>query len=149
MSAYLLGTPFGRIIIALKANEKRVPYLGYSTWAARMAAYVLAAVIAGLAGALYPMLRGFVSPELLFFATSGDALIMVIVGGAGTLAGAIWCSDPDHAEVRYRKLDRTPPDRDWLDLYECDPVHAQGHSWHVEAFRRTQPVAQQRTATQA
>lgn len=90
MSAYLLGTPFGRIIIALKANEKRVPYLGYSTWAARMAAYVLAAVIAGLAGALYPMLRGFVSPELLFFATSGDALIMVIVGGAGTLAGAIW-----------------------------------------------------------
>lgn len=89
-SAYLLGTPFGRIIIALKANEKRVPYLGYSTWAARMAAYVLAAVIAGLAGALYPMLRGFVSPELLFFATSGDALIMVIVGGAGTLAGAVW-----------------------------------------------------------
>ena len=61
-----------------------------SCWAARMAAYVLAAVIAGLAGALYPMLRGFVSPALLFFATSGDALIMVIVGGAGTLAGAIW-----------------------------------------------------------
>ncbi|MCY0155008.1 branched-chain amino acid ABC transporter permease [Hoeflea alexandrii] len=45
-AAYLLGTPFGRIIIALKANEKRVPYLGYSTWAARMTAYVLAAVVA-------------------------------------------------------------------------------------------------------
>lgn len=88
--AYLLGTPFGRIIIALKANERRVPYLGYSTWAARMTAYVLAAVVAGLAGALYPMLRGFVSPELLFFSTSGDALIMVIVGGAGTLAGPVW-----------------------------------------------------------
>ncbi|MCY0155009.1 hypothetical protein OEG86_25495 [Hoeflea alexandrii] len=42
------------------------------------------------AGALFPMLRGFVSPELLFFSTSGDALIMVIVGGAGTLAGPIW-----------------------------------------------------------
>ncbi|MFC4227773.1 branched-chain amino acid ABC transporter permease [Hoeflea alexandrii] len=89
-AAYLLGTPFGRIIIALKANEKRVPYLGYSTWAARMTAYVLAAVVAGFAGALFPMLRGFVSPELLFFSTSGDALIMVIVGGAGTLAGPIW-----------------------------------------------------------
>ncbi|MCE8517276.1 branched-chain amino acid ABC transporter permease [Ruegeria pomeroyi] len=88
--SYVLGTPFGRVMIALKANEKRVPYLGYSTWAPRMVAYVLAAVIAGTVGGLYPMLRGFVSPELMFFSASGDALIMVIVGGTGTLVGAIW-----------------------------------------------------------
>lgn len=88
--SYVLGTPFGRVMIALKANEKRVPYLGYSTWAPRMVAYVLAAVIAGTVGGLYPMLRGFVSPELMFFSASGDALIMVIIGGTGTLVGAIW-----------------------------------------------------------
>lgn len=88
--AYLLGTPFGRVIIALKANESRVPFLGYSTWAARMVAYVAAAVVAGVAGALYPMLRGFVSPELMFFATSGNALIMVVIGGVGTLVGALY-----------------------------------------------------------
>ena len=91
-TAYLLETPFGRVLIALKANERRVPFLGYSIWRARMAAYVLAGVIAGLSGALYPMLRGFVSPELMFFATSGNAVITVVLGGVGTLVGAIYGS---------------------------------------------------------
>ena len=88
--AYLLTTPFGRLVIANKANEKRVPFLGYSSWWPRMVSYVLAALVAGISGALYPMLRGFVSPELMFFATSGNAVIMVILGGVGTLAGALY-----------------------------------------------------------
>jgi branched-chain amino acid transport system permease protein len=45
-----------------------------------------------LSGALYPMLRGFVSPELLFFSTSGNAVITVVTGGAGTLVGALYGS---------------------------------------------------------
>lgn len=88
--SYLLTTPYGRIIIALKANEARVPFLGYSTWGPRMVAYVLAALVAGISGALYPMLRGFVSSDLISFASSGNALIMVIIGGAGTLVGALY-----------------------------------------------------------
>lgn len=92
LTAYLLDTPFGRVLTAIKANEKRVPFLGYSVWQARMACYVLAGVIAGLSGALYPMLRGFVSPELMFFMTSGNAVISVILGGVGTLVGAIYGS---------------------------------------------------------
>ncbi|MDB5507532.1 MAG: branched-chain amino acid transport system / permease component family protein, partial [Hyphomicrobiales bacterium] len=92
LCAYLLETPFGRVLTAIKANEKRVPFLGYSVWTARMSCYVLAAMIAGLSGALYPMLRGFVSPELMFFATSGNAVISVILGGVGTLIGAIYGS---------------------------------------------------------
>src|ERR1035437_8625968 len=85
LSAYLLDTPFGRLLIALRANESRIPFLGYRTMNARLAAYVIAAMIAALSGSLYPMLRGFVSPELLFFATSGNAVITVVTGGAGTL----------------------------------------------------------------
>src|SRR5450631_2521328 len=88
LSAYLLDTPFGRLLIALRANENRVQFLGYRTMTARLAAYVIAA----LSGALYPMLRGFVSPELLFFATSGNAVITVVTGGAGTLVGALYGS---------------------------------------------------------
>lgn len=88
--AYLLDTPFGRVLLALRANERRVPSLGYSTRNLRLSAYVLAAVIASLSGALYPMLRGFVSPELLFFTTSGNAVITVVIGGVGTLAGALY-----------------------------------------------------------
>jgi branched-chain amino acid transport system permease protein len=90
ISAYLLDTPFGRILVALRANERRVPFLGYSTRNARVAAYVLAAVVASLSGALYPMLRGFVSPELIFFTTSGNAVVTVVIGGVGTLAGALY-----------------------------------------------------------
>ncbi len=92
VSAYLLDTPFGRLLIAMRANEGRVPFLGYRTTTARLAAYVIAAVIAALSGALYPMLRGFVSPELLFFSTSGHAVITVVTGGVGTLAGALYGS---------------------------------------------------------
>jgi branched-chain amino acid transport system permease protein len=92
ITAYLLDTPFGRLLIALRANERRVPFLGYRTDTARLAAYMLAAVIAALSGALYPMLRGFVSPELMFFATSGNAVITVVTGGAGTLVGALYGS---------------------------------------------------------
>jgi branched-chain amino acid transport system permease protein len=92
VSSYLLDTPFGRLLIALRANEARVPFLGYRTMTARLGAYVLAAMIAALSGALYPMLRGFVSPELLFFSTSGNAVITVVTGGAGTLVGALYGS---------------------------------------------------------
>lgn len=91
-AAYLLDTSFGRILGALRANEHRVPFLGYSTQRARLSIYVFAAVVAALSGALYPMLRGFVSPELMFFATSGNAVITVVIGGVGTLAGALYGS---------------------------------------------------------
>jgi branched-chain amino acid transport system permease protein len=92
VAAYLLDTPFGRLLIALRANERRVPFLGYSTVTPRLTAYVIAAMIAALSGALYPMLRGFVSPELLFFTTSGNAVITVVLGGVGTLVGALYGS---------------------------------------------------------
>lgn len=92
VSAYLLDTSFGRVLGALRANESRVPFLGYSTRRARVAVYIFASVVAALSGALYPMLRGFVSPELMFFAASGNAVITVVIGGVGTLVGALYGS---------------------------------------------------------
>jgi branched-chain amino acid transport system permease protein len=87
--AYLMETPFGRLLIAIRVNEARVPFLGFTPRRYKLAAYVLAANVAALGGAFYPMLRGFVSPELLFFAVSGNAVIGAIVGGMGTLIGPI------------------------------------------------------------
>lgn len=92
LAAYLMGTPFGRLLAAIRANESRVPFLGFHPWRYKLAAFVLAADIAALAGALYPMLRGFVSPELMFFQVSGNAVITVIVGGVGTLIGPLYGS---------------------------------------------------------
>ncbi len=90
--AYLMQTPFGRILAAIRTNEPRVAFLGYPVWQAKLAAFVAAAVVAALSGALYPMLRGLVSPELLAFQTSGNAVIMVVIGGVGTLTGALYGS---------------------------------------------------------
>jgi branched-chain amino acid transport system permease protein len=90
--AYLLETPFGRLLIATRVNEQRVAFLGYSTVRLRFASFVLAAAVASVFGALYPVLRGFVAPELLFFSTSGDALIVLVIGGVGTLVGALYGS---------------------------------------------------------
>lgn len=90
--AYFTRTPFGRLLMAIRANESRIAFLGYSPWKGKLASFVLAAVVAAMAGSLYPMLRGIASPELLAFQTSGNAVIMVIIGGVGTLAGALYGS---------------------------------------------------------
>ncbi len=87
LCAHLMDTPFGRTLAAIRANESRVPFLGLPAWRYKLLAFVLAAEVATLSGALYPMLRGFVSPELMYFQTSGNAVITVILGGVGTLIG--------------------------------------------------------------
>ncbi len=89
---YLMRTPYGRQLIAIKANENRVAFLGFNPWRYKLSAFTLAAAIAGGSGALYPMLRGFVSPELMYFQVSGNAIINVIVGGTGTLIGPLYGS---------------------------------------------------------
>lgn len=90
--SYVLGTPAGRILVAIRTNEGRLPFLGYSTRQAKFLAFVLAADLAAFSGALYPMLRGFVSPELMYFNVSGDAVVTVVIGGLGTLIGAMYGS---------------------------------------------------------
>jgi branched-chain amino acid transport system permease protein len=88
----ILQTPFGRLVVAIRANENRVPFLGFSAQRTKLIAFILAANVTALAGALYPMLRGFVSPELMFFQASGNAVITVILGGVGTLVGPLYGS---------------------------------------------------------
>lgn len=88
----VLQTPFGRLIKAIKANDSRVPFLGFSSQRAKLYVFILAANVAALSGALYPMLRGFVSPELMFFHASGNAVITVVLGGVGTLIGPLYGS---------------------------------------------------------
>jgi branched-chain amino acid transport system permease protein len=87
---YVMSTPMGRLFAAIRVNEHRVSFLGFDAWRFKLIAFVAAAIVAGLSGALYPMLRGFVSPELMFFQVSGNAVVNVIVGGSGTLIGALY-----------------------------------------------------------
>lgn len=86
--ARMLATPFGLVLRAVHENEQRAGYLAYDTYRYKLAAFVLAANLAGIAGMIYPMLRGFASPTLFSFETSIMAVVMALVGGLGTLIGA-------------------------------------------------------------
>ena len=90
-SALVLGlvtrSPFGRALVGIRESARRMEVLGYDTWGYKYAAFVLAGFFAGLAGNLFVYYNGFVSPAYLSIVFSASALIMVILGGAGTLLG--------------------------------------------------------------
>jgi branched-chain amino acid transport system permease protein len=93
--ALVTASPFGRMLVALHQNEHRARALGLPVQRYKLAAFALAGALAGLAGCLQAWRTGFVSPELLVWTSSGEVLIMVIIGGLGSLAGpaagaAIW-----------------------------------------------------------
>ena len=83
----LVHSPFGRALIGIKSNEARMKALGYNTWRYKMMAFTLAGVFAGLSGYLFAYFNRHVSPETFYWTTSGQVMIMVIIGGAGSLTG--------------------------------------------------------------
>ncbi len=85
----LVGSPFGRALQAIRENERKFATLGQDPRRLKVIVFVVAALFAGLAGALSAPFRGFASPELMFWVQSGQALMMVIVGGLGTLVGPV------------------------------------------------------------
>ncbi len=83
----IVKSPFGRALRGIRESESRMQALGYDVWRYQYVAFVLAAAFAGIAGALYAYYNRFVGPEYLYVVQSAEALIMVILGGAGTLIG--------------------------------------------------------------
>lgn len=87
--AVLSRSRFGAALTGIRLNEQRMRAAGYSTFAYKFVAYLLAAGIAGIAGMLFAVKDGFVNPELLNWEQSGLVLLMVILGGSGRLWGAM------------------------------------------------------------
>ena len=85
----LVRSPFGAVLRGIRENEAKTMALGYNTRLYKIAVVAIAYALGGLAGALYAPFAGFANTELLFWLLSGQVLIMVIVGGAGTLIGPI------------------------------------------------------------
>jgi len=85
----LVRSPFGAVLRGIRENEPKTTALGYNTRAYKIAVVALSYALGALAGALYAPFAGFANTELLFWLLSGQALIMVIIGGAGTLVGPI------------------------------------------------------------
>jgi branched-chain amino acid transport system permease protein len=85
----LVGSRFGRVLRAAKQNETRVETLGFSAFGVRLTAYVIAGVIAAIAGVLLANQAEFVSPATAAWQRSGDLIIIVVLGGMGTRSGAV------------------------------------------------------------
>jgi len=84
----VVRSPFGRSLVGIRERELRMRVLGYNTWLHKYLAFVIAGGFGGLAGVLLAHLNGLVSPEDVILTTSVDVLLMVVLGGSGTLVGA-------------------------------------------------------------
>lgn len=88
--AWLVGkSRTGQILRATCANEERMRFSGFNTYVPRVLAFALAGFIAAVSGLLMGLHSAFASPELLDFATGGNALVAMLIGGAGTVSGPV------------------------------------------------------------
>src|SRR5262249_21620234 len=83
----LVKSPFGRSLEGIREREVRMRTLGYNTWLHKYLAFIIAGGFGGLAGVLWAHANGHVSAEEVVLTTSVDALLMVVLGGPGTLVG--------------------------------------------------------------
>ncbi|MFZ9039572.1 MAG: branched-chain amino acid ABC transporter permease [Gammaproteobacteria bacterium] len=85
----LVHSRFGRVIVGSKFNEQRMQALGFNTYRYRLVCYMISAMMCSLAGMLLGNFTGFISPDMIGWARSGELIFMVIIGGAGTFFGPL------------------------------------------------------------
>jgi branched-chain amino acid transport system permease protein len=85
----IVNSRFGLVIQGLRSNEARMQAIGFPVTRYRLACFVIAGTLCGLAGALLANNTDFVSPAVMFWTRSGDLMVMVILGGMGSLFGPV------------------------------------------------------------
>jgi branched-chain amino acid transport system permease protein len=85
----LVRSPFGQSLAGIRERELRMQILGYNTWLHKYIAFIIAGAFGGLSGVLWAHTAGIVSPVNVELPTSVDALLMAVLGGAGTLVGGV------------------------------------------------------------
>jgi branched-chain amino acid transport system permease protein len=87
--AFLLRSMLGRVLEGIKVNEQRMGALGFNTYRYKLAAFAIAGMLAGAAGHMWSLHTGFVNPEMVGWQKSAEALLIILLGGIGSLAGAV------------------------------------------------------------
>ncbi len=85
----IVNSRFGRVIRGIHANEARMQAIGYQTFYYKLTAFVISGAICGVAGFLLANLTEFITPEYMSWIRSGELMIMVLMGGMGTLFGSV------------------------------------------------------------
>lgn len=83
----LMDSPFGRAMVGIRESERRLAFLGFDTNKYKRRAFTLSGAIGGVAGVIFATFQTFASPETLNWIISGDAFLIVLLGGMGTLYG--------------------------------------------------------------
>jgi branched-chain amino acid transport system permease protein len=86
----LTNSRFGMVLRGVRSNETRMRAIGFPAYRYQLAGFVIAGVMCGLAGALTANHTEFVSPSMMFWTRSGDLIVMVVLGGMGTLFGPVF-----------------------------------------------------------
>lgn len=86
----LIASRFGRVIRGARSNERRLAAIGVPVYRYKLAAFTVAGAICGVAGVLLANRTDFVSPDMMHWTRSGDLIIMVVLGGMGTLFGPLY-----------------------------------------------------------
>ena len=85
----IVESSFGRSLVGIRENEARMQALGFNTWAHKYTAFIISGLFAGVAGALFAFFYGIMVPEHLALTTSASGMLMVVIGGPGTLFGPV------------------------------------------------------------
>ena len=85
----IVNSRFGLVVQGLRSNEARMQAIGFPATRYRLVCFVIAGTICGLAGALLANNTDFVSPAVMYWTRSGDLMVMVILGGMGSLFGPV------------------------------------------------------------
>lgn len=85
----VIQSPFGHALVGIRDNEHRMVALGYNTFAYKFISYILSAALAGVSGLLFAYFNGYVNPAELHWIWSGDALMIMFIGGVGAFWGPL------------------------------------------------------------
>lgn len=85
----LINSRFGLVIRGIRSNERRMRAIGFPTFRYKLVCFVIAGALCGLAGALLANHTSFISPALMHWTRSGDLIVMVVLGGSGSLFGPL------------------------------------------------------------
>ena len=85
----IIRSPFGHALVGIRDNEHRMVALGYNTFAYKFISYILSAALAGVGGLLFAYFNGYVNPAELHWIWSGDALMIMFIGGVGAFWGPL------------------------------------------------------------
>ncbi|MGB6063313.1 MAG: branched-chain amino acid ABC transporter permease [Desulfomonilaceae bacterium] len=86
---YLMRTPFGNTVRAVKGNEERASFLGYNVNQSKLLIFILSACFAGIAGSLFALFQDFVAPSVISMSMSTEVLFMAFLGGTGSFFGPV------------------------------------------------------------